>query len=123
MRARGDVGETLIEIVLTIVIVGVTATALLASLATAGNAGNAQRASVQADVVLRNYAEATKAGVQQCIPNATYTVNYVPPTGFSTSVVPAGSICPALAAPQLLTLNVTGPRGLHESMQIKVSSP
>ena len=28
MRARGDVGETLIEIVLTIVIVGVTATAL-----------------------------------------------------------------------------------------------
>ena len=123
MRARGDVGETLIEIVVTIVIIGLTATALLSSLATAGNAGNAQRASVQADAVLRNFAEATKAGVQQCTPSATYTVNYVPPTGFGVSVVPAGSVCPTFAEPQLLTLNVIGPRGLQESMQIKVSSP
>ena len=59
MRAERDVGETLIEIVVTIVIVGLTIAALLSSLATVGNAGNAQRRSVQTDVVMRNYAEAT----------------------------------------------------------------
>lgn len=123
MRTRKDVGETLVEVMLTIVIVGLTITALLSSLATAGNAGNAQRNSVRADYVLRNYAEAIKAGAQTCIPSATYTVAYVPPTGYATTVSPTGNVCPPVDAPQLLRLTVTGSLGLQAFMQIKVSSP
>ena len=125
MRAQRDVGETLMEIVLTITIIGLTVTALLAGLATAGNAGNAQRASVQADVFLRNYAEATKAAVQKCVDGATtYTVTYQPPTGSGFVVNGAGSACANGTAPlQLLTLTVTGPRGFHDTLDIKVRTP
>jgi type II secretory pathway pseudopilin PulG len=124
MRARKDVGETLIEIVLTIVIVGLTIAALLSSLATVGNASNAQRRSVQTDVVMRNYAEATKSATQTCVVGGTYTVVYPAPlpTGFTISG--AGSACPMqVTVPQLLTLTVTGPFGPPTTMQIKVNTP
>ena len=122
MRARRDVGETLIEILVTVVIIGLTVTALLSSLATAGNAGNAQRNSVQADVVMRNYAEATKAGAQGCVRAATYTVVYVHPRRCPVSR-PTGNVCPPVATPQLLALDGHRPLGLHETMQIRVSTP
>ncbi len=133
-RPRQDVGETLIEILLTVVLVGMTFTALFSSLAMAGNAGNAQRNSVQADVVMRNFAEATKAAAQACVIGGTYTVVYpVPlPAGFAVSVTGTGagtgagvaSTCPPVATPQLLTLKVTTPvAGLAPTMQIKVITP
>ena len=83
-RARRDVGETMIEVLFTIVIVSLTFTALFTSLATTGKAGNAQRISVQADVVMRNYAEAIKAATQTCTALAPYTLPSIParPTGF-----------------------------------------
>ncbi len=124
MRNRGDVGETLVEIMLTVVIIGLTITALLSSLATVGNATNAQRKSVQIDVVMRNYAEATKAATQTCVVGGTYTVLYpvALPAGFTISG--AGSTCPAApTTPQLLTLTVNGPSGPPTTMQIKVNTP
>gem|GEM_PF-3278170 len=124
MRAGRDVGETLIEVVLTIVIVGLTIGALLSSLATVGNASNAQRRSVQTDVVMRNYAEATKAATQTCVVGGTYTVVYPAPlpTGFTVSG--AGSACPTqVTVSQLLTLTVTAPSGPPTTMQIKVNTP
>jgi type II secretory pathway pseudopilin PulG len=125
MRARRDTGETLVEILLTVVITGLTITALISSLGVAGNAGNAQRSSVQTDVVIRNYAEATKAGAQGCVDvaGATYIVDYTPPPGFTVATDPTGSVCPALDTTQLLRLDVTGPLGLNQTMQIKVRTP
>jgi type II secretory pathway pseudopilin PulG len=126
MRARSDVGETLIEIVLAIFIIGLTVTALLAGLATAGNAGNFQRISVQADTYIRNYADATKAAVQQwCVDGATaYTVTYQAPVASGFQLTGAGSACPTtIAIAKPLTLNVTGPRGFLESVDIKVRIP
>ena len=109
---------------LTIVIIGLTVTALLSSLGTVGRAGNAQRNGVRADSVLRSYAEAIKVGAQLCAsPGAIYTVTYVAPTGFTPSVLPTGNTCPPVATPQLLTLKVVGPLGLSETLQIKVGTP
>lgn len=123
MRATRDVGETLTEILLTVVIIGLTVTALISSLATAGNAGNAQRSSVSADVVMRNYAEATKAAAKLCVDGATYTVAYTPPPGFTVAATPIGAVCPSIQTTQLLQLTVTGPLGSREAMQIKVRTP
>ena len=121
--AKADIGETLIEIVVTIVIIGLTITALLSSLATVGNASNAQRKSIQTDLVMRNYAEATKLATQTCVVGGSYTVLYPTlPTGFSVSG--AGSACPAqVTTPLLLTLSVQGPSGPPTTMQIKVNTP
>ncbi|MGZ6949652.1 MAG: type IV pilus modification PilV family protein [Ilumatobacteraceae bacterium] len=125
MNARRDIGETLIEVLLTIVIISVTITALVASLATAANAGTAQRNSVRIDVVLRSYAEATKSAVQGCVVGGTYTVTYQPPAGFTAGGVPAGSACPPITGtqPPPLQLTVTGPSGSHATMQLRVRTP
>ena len=124
MRAGRDAGETLIEIVVTIVIVGLTITALLSSLATVGNASNAQRRSVQTDVVMRNYAEATKAATQTCVVGGTDTVVYPAPLPTGVTISGAGTTCPTqVTVPQLLTLTVTGPFGPPTTMQMKVNTP
>ena len=124
MRARNDIGETLIEIALTVVIVGVTVAALLSSLGTAGKAGNSQRRGVQADYVLRNYAAATKAATDACLAGAAYSVVYTPPAGFSVSG--AGSTCPPVASAvpgPTLTLTVVDPMGLSDSVVVRVRTP
>ncbi|MCU1503811.1 MAG: hypothetical protein JWM12_3165 [Ilumatobacteraceae bacterium] len=123
----------MIEILFTVVIVGLTFAALFTSLATAGSAGNVGRTTVQADVVMRNFAEATKAAAQGCVYPGTYNVVYpVPlPSGFVVSVSGDGagtgagvaSACPPVDVPQLLTLKVTMPVGAPVTMQIKVSTP
>ena len=105
------------------VLIGVTVTALMSSLANAGNAGNIQRNSVQTDVVMRNYAEATKYAVQACVPGATYTVAYTPPSGFTVATSPVGSSCPTIASTVLLQLDVTAPLGAHQTMQIRIRTP
>ena len=126
MRAREDFGETLVEVMLTIVIIGLTITALLSSLATVGNAGNSQRISVQGDIVMRNYADAAKAAADDCIAGAqlavTYPVTQAPlPPGFSLPTGASGT-CPAVGT-TTLTLVVVGPRGFRDSMDIKVRTP
>lgn len=122
LRAR-DLGESLVETILTIMIISITVTALVSALGSAANAGNAQRNAVRADAVMRNYAEATKAAVQSCTPSGTYTVVYAPPTGYSVSTSPSGAACPAVTTTQVLTLSVTGPTAVVKTMQIRVRTP
>lgn len=124
-RARRDVGETLLEIVFTIVIISVTITALVSSMATAATAGTAQRRSVQLDVAIRNYAEAVKAGAQSCVDGGFYAVNIPNQAGFSFSGASAtGNPCRSpTAPPTVLTLTVIGPSGSHASMQLAVRTP
>jgi type II secretory pathway pseudopilin PulG len=121
-RAR-DLGESLVETVLTIMIVSITVTALVSALGSAANASNVQRTAVRADAVMRNYAEATKAAVQTCTVGGTYTVSYTPPTGYSVATSPTSTTCPAVTTTQLLTLSVTGPTSAVSTMQIRVRTP
>jgi type II secretory pathway pseudopilin PulG len=127
MRARGDGGETLVEILFTVVIIGLTVTALISALGTAGNAGNVQRNSVQADLVMRNYAEATKAAAQGCPTGVTFAAVYPSPLPSGFNVAGGFGICPSVNSPLIntlrLTLTVTGPSGLLKIMQMTVRTP
>jgi type II secretory pathway pseudopilin PulG len=128
MRRRKDIGETLVEVMLAIVIIGLTVTGLLSGLATAGNAGNVQRISVQADTYMRNYADAIKAAAaQQCVDGkAKFTVSYQPPVESKFEVLGAAvNECPSIDAKtlQLTKLTVVGPRGFQDHMEIKVRTP
>jgi type II secretory pathway pseudopilin PulG len=114
----------MIEILFTIVIVSLTFTALFTSLATTGKAGSAQRISVQADVVMRNYAEAIKAATQTCVAGAAYSLPSIParPAGY-LAPTGAGTTCPAAGVVQVLTLTVPVPSGPSVTMQITVMTP
>lgn len=120
---RRDAGESLIEILLTVVITGLTITALVSSLGTAGNAGNAQRGSVNVDIVMRNFAEATKAAAHDCVVGAALDIDFDPPSGYTVASEPSDPVCPDVMATQLVELAVTGLQGMSQTMDVKVRTP
>ena len=122
-RRLRDRGELLVEIVLTVMVIGVAVTALVSALATSAAAGASHRESVRADTVMRNYAEATKGAAGSCVAGGTYTVNFQPPSGFAVAASPNDRACPAVTTTKLLTLSVTSPTGVVQTMQIRIRTP
>jgi Tfp pilus assembly protein PilV len=121
MRKATDRGESLVEVILTIVITSVTVTALIAALSTASTATNMHREHAAADLVLRNYAEATKLAVQSCAVNGTYDVVYTAPAGYTAGG--AGGACPSATSAQVVELTATSPSGLRKTLQIGIRTP
>lgn len=122
-RPVRDLGESLVEIVLTVVIVGVTVTALVSGLATVAAAGDAHRQGVRADTVMRNYAEAAKAAARACTVGGTWIPSYTPPSGYSVSFSPSTTTCPAVSTTRRVTLSVVSPNGTRDEMTIVVRTP
>ena len=136
LQRRDQRGDTLIEIIFAVVIMGIVVSALFASFATASTASKAGRDYVTADAVLRNFAEATKAAVRtSCTaPGATFSVNYpslIPAgSGITTTNTNANQSCPPVTgspAAQAPTINftVSVPNGAHtqRTLSIAVRTP
>lgn len=118
-----DRGESLVEIVLTVVIVGVTVTALVAGLATAAAAGDTHRQGVRSDTVMRNYAEAAKAAARSCTVGGSWVPAFSAPAGFTVSMTPTSTSCPPVSATRRVTLAVVSPNGVRDEMTIVVRTP
>src|SRR5262245_7068077 len=100
---RSEAGETLLEIVIAVVVIGIVFSGFFAAYSTAAKASSTQRVAAQADALLRNAAEATKNAVRdQCAdstastPGATYSVTLPSaPTGWpALTMTPADQTCP-----------------------------
>ncbi len=108
MRRRGadQAGDSLIEIVFALVIIGVVIGAFVASFSTGATASTSHRDNVTGDVVLRNYAEAAKTAARGCTSGRSFTIAYPAsagrmPSRYTVSSSPARVQCPdpASAAP------------------------
>ena len=125
MRKGGDEGESLVEIVMALVLIGLVVSALMAGLATVARASKSQRDLVKVDTVMRAYAESVKHQVRkECtIPGASYVDPFAasPPAGFIASQT-GPQTCPAATAVGLHTLTV-GSNGVSRSMDIEVRLP
>jgi type II secretory pathway pseudopilin PulG len=120
---RPDRGETLVEIILAVVIIGVSVTALVSGLATAANAGVVQRDGALSDTVLRNIAEDAKATARTCRVGDPLALDLSLPTGWSAATAPSGPQCPAAATPLRLTISVTSPSAVTSTLDVVVRTP
>lgn len=126
MRHREEFGETLVEILIAIVIIGMVVGAIFATYATAATSSKSQRDLVTADTVLRSAAELTKSSVRsQCTSGpSTYSVDFSGLASGSVTPPPkiSNSQCPSPSAVRLVTLTATWP-GHTQSLEIDVRAP
>ena len=96
---RDERGDTLLEIVISLVLIGLVVGAYFAVYTTASGGSTTQRNVITADGVLRSYAEATKAAArEQCKTQSTYSVtSYTPPSKFTVNAL-TNQTCPAPTA-------------------------
>jgi prepilin-type N-terminal cleavage/methylation domain-containing protein len=136
---RSDAGFSLVEILVTIVIVGMTFTAILGGILASITASGLQRKQATADSLVRSAAELVKDSVSNPYSNCAGTGKYVltglsVPTGYSVSVtgvkywsgnpqqlkpVPFNSSCPSDNGMQQITIVATSSDGqAAETVQV-----
>ena len=141
-RRRAEAGDTLIEVLVAVIVVGLCGVALLLAFSTSITSTSTYRTLAALDTVLRSASETAVSQIQQQAPpqfsscatpsyynsnvslgvptgyDATFTtVQYWTGSTFSTSCSP-GSF-----APQLLTLVVTVPNGVSDTNSFVVTDP
>jgi hypothetical protein len=126
-RSNDETGESLLEIVLALVVMGLVVGAFFATYATQGSGSTAHRTLVTADGVLRAYAESTKSAVrEECTtPGETFAVTYSPPAGYTVNPL-VGQPCPPRASTGTwspIVLTVEMPNGDDRSLSLVVRSP
>lgn len=137
--AHDERGETLVELLVTVVILGLAGVALVAGLTTALMIADTHRKAADAGTTIRNYAEAIETAVAtsgyqvSCTP--TYAAGFTPPNGYTTPAIIAvrfwnGGAFPGTCDPavdtgvQQLTLRVSSVDGrAAESLTIVVRNP
>jgi len=129
-RRLGDRGDTLIEILMAVVLIGITFSAFVVALETNSTASSTHRNLVTADALLRDYAEGAMAAARaQCPTATTYTTTTTTvPAGFSVAngngFTGTDGVCPASTATvQEADFTVTLPGGTQRSLAIDVRTP
>jgi len=123
---RTQAGDSLIEIILAVVVIGVVVSALLAAIVTNENGTTSHRELVTADNVLRNYAESIKTDVRRdcSVAGNVWTSTYVQRAGYPTnSLSTATRTCPAFSSTQQIDLTVTTPGAVAKHLSIVVRTP
>jgi type II secretory pathway pseudopilin PulG len=127
-RRHDESGDTLLELVIALVLIGLVVGAFFATYTTQGSGSTAHRTLVTADGVLRAYAEAAKSAVRdQCAASGATQFSVTPPTvpGYTLNALNNQS-CPPRATSSTwppLMLTVTMPNGQNRSLSIVVRSP
>ena len=139
-------GETLVETLFTVVLLGLLAVGMVSAMATIVSVSDVDAKQSGAETVLRSYAQAwNRADYQPCIANqatnpygATVPPGFTLPSGYTatissatfwngTSNAPVAFVatCPATgdAGLQALTLRVAAPRGPAQSVTIEKRTP
>jgi type II secretory pathway pseudopilin PulG len=148
-----EAGETLVEMLIAIAVIGIAVTAILGALLTSITASTQHRGLAVEDTLLRSYAEQAKQQIELQTPTssalyqpscqASYTVNWPPagltvPAGYdvkisnikywSTSAGVAGGFvdsatCQLDSGLQLITVTASGPSGLTQQLSFVVRKP
>ncbi len=140
-RPNSDEGDTLIEILVTMVIISLCVVAFLSAFTTSISASAEHGSLVSMDAVLRSTSEEAISQIQlsavplytSCATPASYGgIDFGAPAGYSASVTSVeywngssfSSTCPAgSTSPQLIVLTVSSPLGSTSSISFTVDDP
>jgi len=127
-RFANQRGETLVEVLIAVVLIGAIASAYFATATTQTRASSLNRELVQADAVARSYVELSKAVVRNgCTPGSPFTVDTSTfPNGYTPSTPTSGphqQICPTTTQPQIIDLTVTTPDNTAAHLSFEVLAP
>ena len=148
-RSDDDRGETLIELLVTVVILGTAVVAIVAALATGIMVSDIHRKQATAGAAVRAFAETLErqvaapsgpnpTGYVDCATNASYAGSYTAPTGYTATVVavkfwtgtafaPAAGPCTSPAVDtgvQLVSLKVDSADGrASETLDVVLRKP
>ena len=124
---ESEKGETLVEILVSLVIIGIIVSAFFATIVTTSRASTTQRDIVKADALLRDYAETAKQAVRDtCTSGNTGTpvsVTLIPPAPLGFSVAATGLTCPSPTTVNPVDIDVTLPNNVHKHLIINVRTP
>ena len=118
---RSDAGFTLIEVLLTIVILAIAITVFMTGIATAISGSSHQRQDVLAASALRAEVVALQEGAAAACP-----APWPPSASSLVSLSPASPTCPTVGSPTQIVVTVkvaAGPRLPAESLTIWVRAP
>jgi Tfp pilus assembly protein PilV len=135
--AARDAGETLVELLVTVVILGIATTGLAGALLTVGKVSQQHRQQVLAQAAVRAWAEQVGVGAYtDCAPATAFAApEPALPTGFTATVTGVrywdgaafAATCAADTGIQRVSLRVTAPDGLPgavtESLEVTVRKP
>jgi type II secretory pathway pseudopilin PulG len=125
-----DLGETLVEVLCAIIIIGTAIAALLAGIGTTVLNTTRHRDQATGNALLRGYAEAvkqsTRAGYVNCatsynVPATAYTL----PAGWAVPTNTVVNPCPSGSDPgtQQVTISIVTPRNATQTLDIWVRKP
>ena len=119
-------GETLVEILISVVIIGLVVGAIFATYATAATAAKSQRDFVTADAELRDYAEALHTAAESC--KAGDPLSPTPPGPYALTAIDVETngapACPAATAVAQIDISVTLPKpALAQQLTTYVRTP
>jgi len=127
ISTRDEAGETLVEILISLVIMSLVVAAIFTTYATVGSASKSQRDYVTADAEIRNIAEAVKTAAKSCTAAKAGQALTLPgpasPYPLVFSVVNAK--CPlSVTTVQTVNITVTPPNGLTvQHLDVDVRTP
>jgi type II secretory pathway pseudopilin PulG len=123
IRRYDEAGDSLVEIVFAIVLIGIISAGFFAAVTTSASASRSHREAVTADAVLRNFAETAKQSARDtCVDGSatgdTIPVTYTPPSGYTVSAT--GLTCPAAGVVQLVHISARTPVNIEKTLDIEV---
>ena len=134
---REDRGDTLVEVLIAVAIVAITAAALIGTVLMSITASSEHRSLAVNDTVLKSYAAEAQnmiqrqANFQSCASSYTVSLPAGVPTGYSAGIsqilywngTSFGSVCDASKPVQLITVTVTSPTQVSSSLSFAVRDP
>lgn len=140
-RCNSDAGDTLVEVLMTLIVLSLCVVAFMLAFSTSITASAEHRNLATMGTALRSVSEAALSQIQQqpsplftpcATPSSYSTVNFGAPTGYSAAITSVqywngtsfGTSCPSgSTSPQQITISVTGPLSTASSITMVVDDP